>query len=99
MCNFVSFFNGGMNENGQPHMAAMAEFLKWTSCGCKAALGVKLCSTPGCNKYGCLTYVQTQIMKHELESIDNPDDNLTPFFIFFQQEMLWIGDEGDQFSR
>ena len=32
---------GGMNENGQPPMAAMAELLKCTSRGCKATVSIR----------------------------------------------------------
>ena len=73
---------GGMNENGQPPMAAMAELLKCASCGCKATVGIKLCSVAGCHKYRCISCVENLILKHGSESVDDPDDNLTPFFIF-----------------
>ena len=64
----------------------MADLLKCISQGCKAAIGIKLCSAPGCDKYGCLTCVQTLITKHELESIDNPDDSLTPILHFCKKK-------------
>ena len=87
ICNFISFFNGGMNENGQPSMSAMsamAELLNCTSHGCNATVGAKLCSVPGRKPYKCLSCVQSQEMKHEFKSIDDPNDNLTPL----QQVML-----------
>ena len=88
-----------MNENGQPLMDAMAELLKCASHGCKATVGVKLCSAPGCNKYRCISCVGNLISKHWLESVNNLDDNLTPHSSFLQQGMLWSGGKGDQFSR
>ena len=54
-------------------MAATAELLKCTSHGCKETVGVKLCSASGCDKYRCISCVETLILKHGLESVDNPD--------------------------
>ena len=82
ICNFVSFFSGGMNENGQPPMVTMAELLKCASHRCKATVCVKLCSAPGCNKYICISCVENLILKHGLESLNDPDDNLTPILHF-----------------
>ena len=76
---------GGMNENGQPPMAAMAELLKCASHGCKATVGIKLCSAPGCNKYRCISCVENLISKHGLESVNDPDDNLPKQFLQFQK--------------
>ena len=73
---------GSMDEHGQPPMAATGELLKFFSCQCKATVGVKLCAARGCDKYRCLTCVKTLILKHKLERVDDPEDNLTPFFIF-----------------
>ena len=78
---------GGMNENGQP---AMAELLKCTSCGCKATVGIKLCSAPGCNKYRGISCVETLISKHGLESVDDPDDNLTPMLHFCNKKCYQV---------
>ena len=69
-------------DNGQPPMAAMAELLKYTSHGCKATVVIKLCSAPGCDKYRCISYVETLISKHGLESVDDPNNNLTPILHF-----------------
>ena len=52
------------------------------SCGCKAAVGIKPCTAPDCNKYRCLTCVQILILKHGLESVDDPEDILTPILHF-----------------
>ena len=79
-----------MNENGQPLMDAMAELLKCASHGCKATVGVKLCSAPGCNKYRCISCVGNLISKHWLESVNNLDDNLTPILHFCNKECYGV---------
>ena len=67
-------------------MAATAELLKCTLHGCKATVGVKLCSAPGCNKYRCISCAETLRSRHRLESVNDPDDNLTPIFYFFNKK-------------
>ena len=81
---------GGTNENGQPPMAATAELLKCTSCGCKATVGIKLCSAPHCTKYRWISCVETLISKDVLESVDDPDDNLTPIFHFCNKKCYQV---------
>ena len=73
---------GGMdkNDNGQP---PMAELLKCASCGCNATVGVKPCAAPGCDKHRCISCVETLISKDGLESVDDPDNNLTPILHFY----------------
>ena len=70
---------GGMDENA---MATLAELLKCASHGCKATVGIKLCAAPGCDKYRFISCVETVILKHGLESVNNPNDNLTPILHF-----------------
>ena len=77
-----------MNENGQPPMAAMAELLKCTSHGCKATVGIKQCSVPGCNKCRCISCVENLILKHGLE-VSMILMTTSPYSSFLQQEMLW----------
>ena len=63
-------------------MAAMAKLLKCASHGCKATVGIKLCSAPGDDKYRCISCVESLISKHGLENVNDSDDNLNPILHF-----------------
>ena len=60
----------------------MTELLKCTFNGCEATASIKLWCAPGCNKYRCISCVKTLILKHGLEHVNDPDDNLTPILHF-----------------